>query len=285
VRTTPIWIALAPLLAFAWLTAGAAMALVRQWLSSPDASYGLALAGVAAAIAWQRRRRFISSLDGRSAPVAGVAALLAGFALHLAGSLGADLFLTRVSVVVLLVGMSCFLAGPAATRVMAPAFTFLLLAIPPPTLVVNAVTLPLQLVASQIAEASLMGAGIPVYRDGNLLQLSSTTLEVAEACSGLRSVVSLGALAVLFAWATPGGLAGRTALVASAVPVAVVTNGVRVALTGVASEVWGPHVVNSSWHSFTGWVTFVVSLAILMALRRMIPAPDTMPLMPEAVRA
>lgn len=170
-----------------------------------------------------------------------------------------------------------FLAGPAATRVMAAPLVFLLLSIPPPTLIVNAITAPLQLVASRIAEASLMTIGVPVFREGNLLQLPSTTLEVAEACSGLRSLVSLGAVAVMLAWATEHRLLPRAAMVAAAVPIAVVANGFRVALTAVATEIWGPGVATGSWHTFTGWLTFVGSLALLMLLRRAFHATGRTP--------
>jgi exosortase len=138
--------------------------------------------------------------------------------------------------------------------------------------VVNAVTLPLQLVASQIAEASLMTVGVPVYREGNVLLLPSAALEVAEACSGLRSLVSLGALSVLLAWATESRTPARVVIVAAAVPVAVLMNGLRVALTGLASEAWGPSVATGSWHTFTGWLTFVAAMGSLMLLQRLLQA-------------
>ena len=117
--------------------------------------------------------------------------------LFVVGQLGSDLFLTRVSFVVLVAGAVWSLAGSRATREMAAPLAFLLMAIPLPTLVVNEVTLPLQLAASRVAEVALGLMAIPVYRDGNLLTLPSATLQVAEACSSLQSAVSLGAVGVL----------------------------------------------------------------------------------------
>jgi exosortase len=118
-------------------------------------------------------------------------------------------------------------------------------------------------VASRIAEATLALAGVPVFRDGNVLALPSATLEVAQACSGLRSLVSLLAIGVLLAWLTDGGLVRRGTIVALAVPIAIVMNGLRIAATGVACETIGPRAASGAWHETTGWLTFVGSVALL----------------------
>jgi exosortase len=279
---------MAPVLAalIAVLYAGQMKGLASEWASSPDASYGAALACVAVAVAWQRRRSFALAADSNAPPIAGLLVLASGVLCYLAGSLGADLFLTRSSLIVVLGGLIWFLAGGPAVRVMAAPLLFLLLAIPLPALVVNAVTLPLQLVASRIAESTMGLAGVPVYRDGNVLQLPSTLLQVADACSGLRSLVSLGALGVLIAWATPTSAARRTAIVAAAVPIAIAMNGLRIAATGIACEIWGREMASGGWHTFTGWVTFVVSLWLLVQSSRVMarPGPHRDTLVPGAVR-
>ena len=250
------------------LYAGPLKGLAFEWASSPDASYGAALACVGLATAWQRRRSLALAANPNAPPLAGLVVLVAGIACHLAGSLGADLFLTRSSLIVVLAGLTWFLAGRPAVRIMAAPLLFLLLAIPLPALVVNAVTLPLQLVASRIAESTLATAGIPVYRDGNVLQLPSTLLQVADACSGLRSLVSLAALGVLLAWATQSSIPKRAAIVLAAVPIAIAMNGLRIAATGVACEVWGRGMAAGGWHTLTGWVTFVISLWLLVQASR-----------------
>lgn len=255
-------------LSLAWLYARIASGLVVEWTSSADASYGIVLAAVALLVAWRRRDAFLMAIDpgGRSAP--GAALMLAGLAIYLAGQLGADLFLTRSSFVIVVAGALWFLAGRRALRIVAAPLVFLALAVPLPSLVANAVTLPLQLTASRVAEASLTTMGVAVFRDGNVLELPSTALEVAEACSGLRSIISLAAISVLLAW-TDRSLLRRLAIVATSVPVAVVMNGLRIAGTGLACEAWGPKAASGSWHTFTGWITFVVCVFVLVQLQRL----------------
>jgi exosortase D (VPLPA-CTERM-specific) len=204
--------------------------------------------------------------------VAGAAALAFGLLVYLVGQLGADVFVTRVSFVLVLTGLLWFLTGARALRAMAAPLVFLLIAIPLPALVVNAVTLPLQLLASRLGEATLSAAGVAVFRDGNLIELPSTTLEVAEACSGLRSIVSLAGIGGLLAWTERGWLR-RALLVAATLPIAIVMNGLRIAATGLACESWGPRAASGPWHSFSGWVTFLVSVLALLGLQRVAARP------------
>ena len=261
-------------LATAWLYAATLVGLGREWLSSPDASYGIVLVAVAAAVAWQRRARCARAFHARSREAAGGLVLAAGLLLYLVGQLGADVFLTRISFVLVVAGSIWFVAGAAVVRVMAAPLAFLLMAVPLPALLVNAVTLPLQFTASQIADTTLTTAGVAVFRDGNVLELPSATLQVAEACSGLRSLVSLVAIAVILAWATPARTRlARATIVVAAVPVAIVMNGFRIAGIGLACEAWGPRMATGGWHTFSGWVTFLASALVLIAIQRIV-APD-----------
>ena len=248
------------------LYARAIAGLVREWTSSPDASYGLILLVIACAIAWQRRVQFVKAADGRARSNAGLGLLLAGLTIYLVGLLGADIFLTRLSSIAVLSGIVWFLAGARAARLMAAPLVFLLMAIPLPSLLVNSVTLPLQFVASHIAESALTLASVPVFRDGNLLTLPSATLEVAEACSGLRSLVSLAAIGAVFAWASERTVWRRALLVLLTVPIAIAMNGLRIAATGLMCETWGPQYASGGWHEFTGWITFVVSTFLLLQI-------------------
>ena len=194
--------------------------------------------------------------------------LVAGLMFYLAGQLAADVFATRVSMVMVLAGAMLFCSRHMTARALMAPLLFLLIAIPLPELIVNSITLPLQLVASRIAEFSLAAMSIPVFREGNLLTLPSSTLEVAEACSGLRSLVSLGAIAVLLAWMVRRGAVARVALILATIPIAVIMNGLRIAATGVVVERWGPAFGKGGWHELTGWITFVASLSILIAIQR-----------------
>src|SRR5262249_47106063 len=238
---------------------------------------------VAAAIAWQRRGRFADAVDAHAPASAGFTILLCGLLIYLVGAFGADVFLTRVSFVVVVTGALCLLTGTRATRTMTAPLAFLLMAVPLPSLIVNAITLPLQLVASNIAERTLMLSSVPVFRDGNLLTLPSATLEVAEACSGLRSIVSLAAIGAMLAWAGDQSLWRRAAIVMLTLPIAIVMNGLRIAATGIACETWGPHVASGGWHTFTGWVTFVVSTFLLIQAGRALAWFDREPPLPQEV--
>ena len=255
-------------LSIGWLYAGVASGLVAEWASSPDASYGIVLASVALLVAWRRREALAQAIDPAGAAAPGAALMLLGLTVYLAGQLGADLFLTRISLPLVIVGATWFLAGWRALTTMAAPLLFFTIAIPLPTLIATAVTMPLQLTASRVAEASLTTIGVPVFRDGNVLELPSAALEVAEACSGLRSIISLAAISVLLAWTEPT-LPRRIAIVAISLPLAIVMNGLRIAATGLACEAWGPRAASGSWHTFTGWITFVVSVFLLVQLQRL----------------
>src|SRR6185436_5927439 len=149
-------------------------------------------------------------------------------------------------------GLVWLLAGTqAATAAFAP-LVFLLIAIPLPELIVTTLTSSLQTVAARTAETTLFMAGIPVYRDGNILELPSSTLQIVEACSGLRSVVSLASVGVLLAWATPGSMGRRSLMLVATIPIAVLANGFRVAASGAAAEAWGPVMLKDPWHSLAG---------------------------------
>jgi len=259
-------------IAGAWLYGATLAALAAEWLSSADASYGLVVMAVAILVAWQRRAAFARARASAESHSLGLGVVIAGLVLYLAGVLGADIFITRLSFVCVVVGAIWFLAGGAATRVMAAPLLFLLIAIPLPALIVNAVTLPLQLVASRLAEGLLAAVNVPVFRDGNLLVLPSATLEVEQACSGLRSLISLGAIAVVLAWATERSAARRIPIVAAAVPIAIAANGLRIAATGLAVDAWGPRAASGGWHTLTGWLTFVLAVAALIGFQRALDA-------------
>jgi exosortase len=269
-----------------WLYGGLAWGLVVQWVTSPDASYGAILAAVAALLVWQRRAWFTHGRPpSRAATFGGLALATLGFMAYLAGLFSADLFTTRASLVFVAAGLTLFLLGAEALGAAAAPLAFFFLSIPLPELIVTKLTASLQTVAARTAELALFAAGVPVYRDGNILELPAATLQIAQACSGLRSVVSLASVGVLLAWATPGSPPRRAALAAATIPIAVLVNGLRVAATGAATQAWGPTMTQDPWHSLAGWLTFVVSLAALWGIRRALlhEAPPALPA--EVVRA
>jgi exosortase len=187
-----------------------------------------------------------------------------------AGVLGAELFLTRISMLGVLAGAVVFLAGWTALRILAFPLLFLLLMIPLPAIIFNQVAFPLQILASRFGELALTVAGVPVLREGNVITLSNTSLEVAEACSGIRSLVSLLTLAIVYGYIVDRRTWARVTLAIASIPVAIAANGVRVAGTGIAAHYVGPDAAQGFFHEFSGWLVFVVAFVYLFAVQRLI---------------
>jgi exosortase len=268
--------------AIGWLYSDVLRALWRQWATDDNYSHGFFVLPLALYFAWERRDRL-----ARLAPTpgaGGLGLLVVSLAVWLAGLLGAELFLTRVSLVGVLAGAIWFVWGREHLRQLVFPVLFLLLMIPLPAIVFNQIAFPLQLVASRAGEAVISAVGIPVLREGNVLQLPSRTLEVAEACSGIRSLVSLVMLAIVLGYFTERRLGGRVLIALSAVPIAIIANAARVAGTGIAAEWVSPALAEGFFHTFSGWLMFVVAFAGLMGLQRAMTAMRAWkPRRPQAV--
>jgi exosortase len=235
--------------------------LVTQWARDGDAAYGALVAGGAALLFVQRRSR-VRSLP-RDGSNAGIAVLAAACVIYMVGTLAADVFLVRLSLPVMVVGSVLFLAGPHHVRALAAPLALLFVAIPLPSALVTELTMPLQLMASRCAALLLTGVGVPVVRDGNVLTLDYITLQVAEACSGMRSLVTLAALVAMYAAVRELPLRRFVILAAATVPVALVGNGLRVAVTAVLAAWIGAEATRGAVHDATGWVAFVLMAAAL----------------------
>jgi exosortase len=242
--------------------------LARQWLNDENASHGLIVAPLAVWLIWTSRARW------RAAAVApsqiGLILLFGSLAVYAAGMLGAELFLARVSLVGVAAGAVLYIWGWRHLRLILFPLALFALAVPLPAILLNQVTFPLQLLASRVGETAISAGGIPVLREGNVLMLADTTLEVAEACSGIRSLVSLITLAVVAAYFRGGRTAGGVALVLLAVPLAVAANAARVAGTGVAAHFWGTSAAEGFFHTFSGWLVFGVAAALMVLSERLI---------------
>jgi len=194
--------------------------------------------------------------------------LAAGIAIHLAGAAASELYLQRFSMIPFLLGWILLLEGKERTRILVFPVLFLLFMIPPPNIFWSSIALPLQLLASRAAEASLGLANIPVVRDGNVLHLEGCSLEVAAACSGIRSLVALMSLAAVFAEGSltrsngPRSMIAKLLLVAAAIPVAVVVNTLRVTSAAFVATSAGEETVDR-FHDVSGFVMFAVAFAIL----------------------
>jgi exosortase len=218
--------------------------------------------------AWERRRELIDAAY-RPHP-AGLILIAGSLLVLLAGLLGAELFLTRVSLVGLIGGIVLFVWGREHFRILFFPIAFLVLMVPLPSIIFNQIAFPLQLVASRAGETVIAAAGIPVLREGNVLHLPGRSLEVAEACSGIRSLVSLIMLGIVLGHFTDSGRWSRLVLALAAVPIAIIANATRVAGTGLLSHWVGPAAADGFFHSFSGWIVFLVALAGLILVQRLL---------------
>lgn len=261
----PAWIAAASVALAAASVYGPVLAgLVRQWYDDADAAYG-AVVAIAAVVAIRQRWTTLRRSPLRPSSL-GSAAFCGAVALYVAGTLAADVFLLRVSFVACAAAGVLFVCGHTHLRVLAAPLFLLLIAIPLPSALVTTFTMPLQLAASRSAVALLDLAAVPVVRDGNVLTLSHVTLEVVEACSGMRSLVTL--LAITAVWASLRGVTRRGVVVLglAALPVALAGNGLRIAFTGMLAAHIGEAAARGPIHEATGWIAFVAMCAALAAV-------------------
>jgi exosortase len=236
--------------------------MVMDWWQDPDYSHGFVVPVFAAYVLYRRRHQLRQvQLEPSNL---GLPVMLGAIGLLLAGSLGAELFVARFSLLLLLGGMLLFFAGWKMLRAVAFPLAFLVLMIPLPALIYNQVTFPLQLLASHLSSNCLELLGIPVLREGNVLVLPNYSLEVVEACSGIRSLISLIALAVAFGYFVEKRLWTRITLVVLIVPIAVASNALRVVGAGVVTYLWGPRWAEGFFHSFQGWLIFVSAVACML---------------------
>jgi exosortase len=243
--------------------------LATQWFADDQYSHGVLVAPLSAWFAWHRRAALAAA--PRRPTIWGFAVVACSLLLLVVGTLGAELFLARISVVGVVAGSVLALLGMPSLRVLAFPIAFLLLMIPLPTIVFNELTVPLQLLASSAGEATLRLAGVPVFREGNILELARVRLEVADACSGIRSLFSLLAVALVLGEMRDLPRKSRAALALMTMPVAIAANALRVALTGMAAQAIGPAVTEGFLHSLSGWLVFVFAIGVLLGVQRLAP--------------
>lgn len=256
-KTLAPWVATG--LAFVILYWGPLLKLMRDWWHEPDAGHGLLLAPLAVYLAW--KRGVVPGAAGQRG--LGVALILVSVLLRYVGGLAAELFTMRASLVGTILGLIVFYLGWRQLVYWWLPLTLFVLSIPLPVVVLSSVAFPLQLQASKMGAAMLEARQIPVLLQGNVIHLPGRTLFVTEACSGLRSLASLLSLGVLIGGLWLRSPIGRTLLVAAALPVAMVLNGVRVFLTGFLVFFVDPALGEGFMHMTEGWIIFVVAFGIL----------------------
>lgn len=252
----------------AWIYWRTVTHLVIQWWNDPNFSHGFFVPLFSGFMVWQERDR-LARIGSRPA-WSGLVVLLGALALLIVGELGAELFLARFSLLLLLAGLLILYFGWNLFRALLFPWFFLLLMIPIPVILFNTITFPLQLLASRVAAETLPVFGVPILREGNVIILSSMALEVAEACSGIRSLVSLLTLAIIYGYLMEKRIWVRWLLALAAIPIAVVANSVRIIGTGLLVQYWDPDKAQGYFHASWGWIIFVISLMMLYALHALI---------------
>jgi len=238
-------------------------AMAQQWWSDPNYGHGFLVPVFAAYILWHERSR------RREVPIHtsnwGFAIMLFAIGLLILGTLGSEQFTARVSLLILISGIIVFLVGWQALRSIAFPIGYLIFMIPLPAIIYYQLTFPLQLLASRLGANGLVALGVPTVREGNLLILPNVTLEVVEACSGVRSLLSLLAVVVGYVYLAEPSTWKRCVLVALTVPIVILSNGLRLVATGVLSFFLGPGMDSGLAHSGIGLVFFGLAfLSILL---------------------
>lgn len=250
------------------LYASAARSLALEWWNDPNYTHGFLVPLFSGYLVW-RKREVLRAVAGPGSSW-GLVALLGGIGLLVLGQIGAENFLTRSSLVLVIGGLVWFhLGGRLLGGVLAP-LAFLFFMIPLPAVIFYALTFPLQSLAARNAAWVLDGLGVPVLLDGNIIHLSDIALGVTEACSGIRSLISLLALASGWAFLTLSGVYATALFVAAAVPITILANAARVVLTGIIGQTFGRVYAEGFFHTFSGWLIFVFALVCLLGLHAVI---------------
>lgn len=286
VATRHYWRAFAIISAILFTYAAVLVKLSRDWWLDENYSHGLLVPFIIGYILWLQCDKFATEPARPSVLLGGLAVAFALFALW-TGVAGAELYTQRMSLVLLIAGTVVYFAGLNFLRLILVPLLLLILAIPIPAIVFNKIAFPLQLFASRCAVWSMSVLGIPVLRQGNVIELKplnsfdTKKLEVVEACSGIRSLMTLMTLAVVFAYFTHpkspdgNGPLGRfawlrnygfwrsTIIVCSAIPIAILTNASRVSGTGILSRYYGTQIADGFFHTFSGWAIYIVAFLLL----------------------
>lgn len=241
-------------------------ALVKQWLNNDDFSHGILVVPMSIYLIWEKRRQLAAAdiqPDWRAFPV-----LILAICIFIVGELGAELFTTRVSMIVMLIAVIWMLYGYAVIKIIRFPLLFLFLMLPLPGFIYRNITFPLQLISSTWSTSLLHLLEISAYREGNVIDMGFTQFQVVEACNGLRFILPLLTLGVMFAfwWNKEISWWQRIVLITAAIPIAILANVIRIAGTGIISMHWGTEAAEGFFHGFSGWAVFMLCFMFYVML-------------------
>jgi exosortase len=248
--------------AFGFLYWNTVFEMVKDWYIDENYSHGFLIPVISGYFFWQKKD--ILKSVAASPSTSGLFILISGIGIYLIGYLSGEQFTMRFSMLIVLAGAIVFTYGIEFFKAVSFPVSYLLFMIPLPYLIYDSVAFPLKLLVSKVSVEFLSLIGILVMREGNIIHLADTTLEVADACSGIRSIISLLALSTAIAYVTQKGWIKRLILILLAVPIAVFVNSIRVIVTGILAEKYGAKAAEGFFHEFAGLVIFGLAIFILI---------------------
>jgi exosortase len=253
------------ILSFGVLYGGILRQLVGDWSADSNYSHGFIIIPIALYLVWERREKLLAadiSLKCIGVPIFILSLIITIMDMHP--------FINRIAMLMCMIGCMIVLWGWHRIKIISFPICFLLLMIPIPAIILNQITFPLQLISSNFAELFLSACQIPVLREGNIIRLTNTSLEVTDACSGVRSLISLLTLGIVYGYFRESHIWVRVALAFATIPIAIMANGIRIAGTGLATQWYGAEAAKGFFHSFSGWLVFCFAFIILMSVHQII---------------
>lgn len=238
--------------------------MVMDWYKDDNYSHGFLVPFIAGYFLWQRWDEI--KVEPVKPDNLGIGVLLFGCVQLTIAWLGSEYFTMRSSLIVLLAGIVLLWFGRGALGKLALPLGYLIFMVPIPYIVYDSVAFPLKLFVSKVSVEFLQMIGVVVLREGNIIMLQTTTLEVADACSGIRSLMSLLALATAYAFFLNTTTMKRWLIIVAAVPIAIFTNALRVIGTGILAQYWGERAAQGFFHEFAGLVVFALAMVMLVGL-------------------
>jgi exosortase len=249
------------ILVFIFLYHQAIVKLISDWSVDPNFSHGFLIPFVALYMVWYKQNE-IAQVSCESSKT-GLFIIILGMLVHIAGNVGSELFLMRFSMIITLSGIIIYFYGFKMFREVLGPVAYLIMMIPIPSIIWNKIAFPLQLFSANISSQAINLLGIPVFREGNILHLANTSLEVVDACSGIRSLTSLLALTGAFAFLAPLSSFKKWILFFSAIPIAVAVNVLRLTITGAMAAWISPDTAHGFLHDISGLIIFGAALILV----------------------
>lgn len=249
------------IIAFVIVYQKAILKLISDWSADPNFSHGFLIPFVALYMI-RCKKNELAQISLKPS-LAGIVIIVCGMVIHMAGNLGSELFLMRFSMIITLSGIIIYFCGFEIFKKVLVPVVYLIMMIPIPSILWNQVAFPLQLIAAKFASQTIHLLNIPVFREGNILHLANTSLEVVDACSGIRSLTSLLALTGAFAFLAPLSTVKKWILFFSAVPIAVAVNVIRLTITGAMAAWIGPETAHGFLHDMSGLIIFGAALILV----------------------